>query len=73
MAKLKTEDRQTDYLTGIAVAVEPAAIKSPFLKWAGRKTSIIEPIKELMPLDAQRFIEPFVGSGAVFQIGRAHV
>jgi DNA adenine methylase len=64
--KFKTEDTQADYLTGIAVADEPATIKSPFLKWAGRKTSIIEPIKELLPVDARRFIEPFVGSGAVF-------
>lgn len=41
-------------------------VRSPFLKWAGRKTSIMEPIKKLLPPDAERLIEPFVGSGAVF-------
>ena len=66
VAKLKNQDSPADYLTGIVVADEPATIKSPFLKWAGRKTSIIKPIKELLPVNARRFIEPFVGSGAVF-------
>ena len=66
VAKLKTQDKPTDYLTGLEVADEPAAIRSPFLKWAGRKTSIIAQIKELLPANARRFIEPFVGSGAVF-------
>ncbi len=66
VAKLKTQDRRTDYLTGLEVADEPTAIRSPFLKWAGRKTSIIAQIKNLLPANARRFIEPFVGSGAVF-------
>lgn len=66
VAKRKTENQQTEFLNGIEKAVEPAAIKSPFLKWAGRKTSIIGPIKELLPTKARCFVEPFIGSGAVF-------
>jgi DNA adenine methylase len=37
----------------------------PFLKWAGAKTQLVSTIKQLLP-EAKRFIEPFVGSGAVF-------
>lgn len=37
----------------------------PFLKWAGGKYKIIDRIRSALP-DANRLIEPFVGSGAVF-------
>lgn len=37
----------------------------PFLKWAGNKYLLVERIKQSLP-HAQRLIEPFVGSGAVF-------
>lgn len=37
----------------------------PFLKWAGGKYKIIDRILSALP-DANRLIEPFVGSGAVF-------
>lgn len=37
----------------------------PFLKWAGNKYQIIDKIKSVLP-EANRLIEPFVGSGAVF-------
>jgi DNA adenine methylase len=36
-----------------------------FLKWAGNKYSILPTLKESLPL-AERLVEPFVGSGAVF-------
>ena len=42
----------------------------PFLKWAGGKTQLIESIKNSIPANFQNekftYIEPFVGSGAVF-------
>ena len=42
----------------------------PFLKWAGGKTQLIEEIKNSLPQSINKrpftFIEPFVGSGAVF-------
>jgi DNA adenine methylase len=41
-------------------------VQKPFLKWAGRKTKLVAAIKQLLPPEGKRFIEPFVGSGAVF-------
>ncbi len=38
----------------------------PFLKWAGGKYKIIDRIRSALPNDANRLVEPFVGSGAVF-------
>jgi DNA adenine methylase len=43
----------------------------PFLKWAGGKTQILEQIEHFLPHELsqgliQRYIEPFVGGGAVF-------
>ena len=42
----------------------------PFLKWAGGKTQLIDSIKKSIPTNFQNeqftYIEPFVGSGAVF-------
>jgi DNA adenine methylase len=37
----------------------------PFLKWAGGKYKILPQIKQFFPKDAKRYIEPFVGAGAV--------
>jgi DNA adenine methylase len=38
----------------------------PFLKWAGNKYSIITRVTDVLPRKADRLIEPFAGSGAVF-------
>jgi DNA adenine methylase len=38
----------------------------PFLKWAGNKYSLIARLKTALPRKANRLIEPFAGSGAVF-------
>lgn len=40
-------------------------IERPFLKWAGSKQRVIKHIHEVLP-KANRLIEPFAGSGAVF-------
>jgi len=37
----------------------------PFLKWAGGKYALINPIVDTLP-EAKQLIEPFVGSGSVF-------
>lgn len=37
----------------------------PFLKWAGNKYRLLEPIRAMLPT-GQRLIEPFTGSAAVF-------
>jgi DNA adenine methylase len=41
-------------------------IKKPFLKWAGAKTQLVRKLRQHFPSGEYRFIEPFVGSGAVF-------
>jgi DNA adenine methylase len=38
----------------------------PFLKWAGGKRWLVPKILELTPTDPKRYVEPFLGSGAVF-------
>lgn len=38
----------------------------PFLKWAGGKRWLINNYESLFPKEFNRYIEPFVGSGAVF-------
>lgn len=39
---------------------------TPFLKWAGGKRWIFQHLSEALPSKFGRYIEPFVGSGAVF-------
>ncbi|MFX0076645.1 MAG: DNA adenine methylase [Candidatus Hermodarchaeota archaeon] len=38
----------------------------PFLKWAGGKRQLIPQMEEYLPKNYDKFIEPFVGGGAVF-------
>jgi DNA adenine methylase len=37
-----------------------------FVKWAGGKTQLLEQFKPFFPKKISRYLEPFVGSGAVF-------
>lgn len=39
---------------------------NPFLKWAGGKRWLVNRYKQLFPSRFERYIEPFLGSGAVF-------
>ena len=38
----------------------------PFLKWVGGKRQLLADIAPLVPNEFSRYIEPFVGGGAVF-------
>ncbi len=38
----------------------------PFLKWAGGKTQLLQKFEEHFPCGFNKYIEPFVGGGAVF-------
>ena len=38
----------------------------PFLKWVGGKRQLLEQLRAWYPASFRRYIEPFVGSGAVF-------
>jgi len=39
---------------------------SPFVKWAGGKRQLLQYINNRLPVEYERYIEPFVGGGAVF-------
>lgn len=41
-------------------------MSKPFIKWVGGKRQLIDKIKQNMPLEFNRYFEPFVGGGAVF-------
>lgn len=44
----------------------PASFAKPFLKWVGGKQQLLSQFEAHFPVDFERYIEPFVGGGAVF-------
>ena len=46
--------------------VPKRAEAQPFLKWAGGKASLLRQLEEFFPHEVDRYIEPFLGGGAVF-------
>lgn len=45
----------------------------PFLKWAGGKTQLLDDLKNKAPNNFNRYIEPFIGGGAMFFAIQPHV
>src|SRR3990170_6127427 len=39
---------------------------SPFLKWAGGKSQLVQELAQYAPPRYRRYLEPFVGGGALF-------
>ena len=50
----------------IVQSEEPQPILLPFLKWAGGKRWLVAQHSSLLPTDYNTYIEPFLGSGAVY-------
>ena len=44
----------------------PSTAPRPFLKWAGGKQRLLQQYEAFFPAGFQRYLEPFVGGGAVF-------
>src|SRR5919199_3291320 len=49
----------------LPLAAEPGPA-TPFLKWAGGKTSLLPELLKHVPRTLRRYHEPFVGGGALF-------
>lgn len=49
-----------------SAALRPAVVPKPFVKWVGGKRSLMAQLEPLMPTDYERYLEPFVGGGAMF-------
>lgn len=61
----KTEMLQEKLATmDIQISTKPSS--TPFLKWAGGKRWLVENHFHLLDIQFERYIEPFLGSGAVF-------
>jgi len=47
-------------------ATEAVAVVRPILKWAGGKRQLLPTLRRYYPASFRRYVEPFLGSGAVF-------
>jgi DNA adenine methylase len=53
-------------MTRSAASVPLPRVATPFLKWAGGKRQLLPEIRKHIPASFGRYLEPFVGGGAVF-------
>jgi DNA adenine methylase len=61
--RAKVSDEQLAIAPVEAVSPEEA---QPFLKWVGGKTQLLAQLDEFFPTQINRYVEPFIGGGAVF-------
>jgi len=50
----------------LELTVPMCYVPSPFLKWAGGKTQLLPHLEKVFPHNIPAYVEPFLGSGAVF-------
>src|SRR3989344_9138202 len=50
----------------ISASQESVFVTRPLLKWAGGKTQLLDELLPKLPDEYGRFIEPFIGGGALF-------
>ena len=60
---IKTYSRETFEKDFVGVRLPQT---SPFVKWAGGKTQLLDRLDKLIPLKFNRYFEPFLGGGAFF-------
>jgi DNA adenine methylase len=52
--------------TAVDLQAESSRTAKPFVKWAGGKQQLLEQFEPYFPTEFERYLEPFVGGGAVF-------
>jgi DNA adenine methylase len=52
--------------TALRQLPSPLLLPKPFLKWAGGKTQLLTPLLERAPKKFNKYVEPFIGGGALF-------
>ena len=60
------EDKSSEMFLRMGLATAMNAKLPKFVKWVGGKGQLLEQFKPLFPKKFNRYLEPFVGSGAVF-------
>ena len=64
------DDQKINYLDGKRIQNRKAKsivdVPKPFLKWAGGKRQLISQMDQYFPKKFNKYIEPFVGGGAIF-------
>ncbi|MBX3018534.1 MAG: Dam family site-specific DNA-(adenine-N6)-methyltransferase [Bdellovibrionaceae bacterium] len=61
---MSIETKQLDF--GLRSSVEPEFRAEPFIKWAGGKQALVSQLLPHFPKTYKRYLEPFIGGGAVF-------
>ncbi|HZM01915.1 MAG TPA: Dam family site-specific DNA-(adenine-N6)-methyltransferase [Candidatus Saccharimonadales bacterium] len=64
--RLEADGKINDEQLAMAFVVPKRVEPQPFLKWVGGKASSLRQLEEFFPHEIDRYIEPFVGGGAVF-------
>jgi DNA adenine methylase len=66
VVKSPLRPRAKEQLAIAAVEAVAPTEAQPFLKWVGGKAQLLVQFDEFLPLKIDRYVEPFIGGGAVF-------